>query len=100
MVSLRVEKLRKVIIMTKRLGVQTVCLQSAPVIRSYAAVVGKKEGEGPLRDTFDAISDDSYFGEKTWEKAESAMSRSRSSVRPVSAALNAKFSASSVLPLP
>ena len=73
MVSLRVEKLRKVIIMTKRLGAQTVCLQSAPVIRSYAAVVGKKEGEGPLRDTFDAISDDSYFGEKTWEKAESAM---------------------------
>ena len=59
--------------MTKRLGGQTVCLQSAPAIIGYASVVGKKEGEGPLKSTFDYISDDSHFGEKTWEKAESAM---------------------------
>lgn len=59
--------------MTKRLGGQTIYLQSAPTIIGYASVVGKKEGEGPLRNTFDYISDDSHFGEKTWEKAESAM---------------------------
>lgn len=59
--------------MYKRLGKQTVQLPSAPAIASYAAVVGKKEGEGPLKTCFDYISDDSYFGEKTWEKAESHM---------------------------
>ncbi len=58
---------------TKRLGGQTVRFQAPPVIAGYAGVVGKKEGEGPLKNTFDYISDDSYFGEKTWEKAESAM---------------------------
>ncbi len=40
-----------------------------------ASVVGKKEGEGPLRDSFDLISEDAYFGEKTWEKAESTMQK-------------------------
>ncbi|WP_242941220.1 stage V sporulation protein AD [Sporobacter termitidis] len=40
-----------------------------------ACIVGKKEGEGPLRDSFDTIIEDSYFGEKTWEKAESTMQK-------------------------
>ncbi len=38
-------------------------------------MVGKKEGEGPLSERFDYISTDSYFGEKSWEKAESTMLR-------------------------
>lgn len=59
--------------MYKRLGKQTVKLPSAPAILSYASVAGKKEGEGPLKACFDYISEDSYFGEKTWEKAESHM---------------------------
>lgn len=61
--------------MFKRLGKQTVQLPSQPVITAYAAVGGKKEGEGPLKAGFDLISDDSYFGEKTWERAESSMIR-------------------------
>lgn len=61
--------------MTKRKGRQTLILESAPTIAAHAAVVGKKEGEGPLKQYFDYISDDSYFGEKSWEKAESAMLR-------------------------
>lgn len=61
--------------MNKRLGKQTIRLGSPPSIIGSACVVGKKEGEGPLKDSFDYISDDSYFGEKTWEKAESAMLR-------------------------
>ena len=60
---------------TKHLGKQTVRLSHPPSIAAGACVVGKKEGEGPLRQWFDYISEDSYFGEKTWEKAESAMLR-------------------------
>lgn len=59
--------------MYKRSGKQTVMLASAPSIIASAAVAGKKEGEGPLKECFDFISDDSYFGEKSWEKAESHM---------------------------
>ncbi len=61
--------------MFKRLGRQTVQLPSCPRVVSYAGVAGKKEGEGPLKERFDYISEDSYFGEKTWEKAESHMIR-------------------------
>lgn len=59
--------------MTKKIGQQTLKLAVPPSICASAAVVGQKEGEGPLRKYFDYISDDSYFGEKTWEKAESTM---------------------------
>ncbi|MBQ7896434.1 MAG: stage V sporulation protein AD [Oscillospiraceae bacterium] len=59
--------------MLKRLGRQTVSFSLPPVIISQAAIVGKKEGEGPLKDCFDYISQDSYFGQETWEKAESQM---------------------------
>ena len=38
---------------------------------STASYVGKKEGEGPIKDYFDYIIDDMMFGEKSWEKAES-----------------------------
>jgi len=31
------------------------------------------ESEGPLRDSFDYINSDPYYGQKTWEKAESTM---------------------------
>ena len=61
--------------MQKRLGRQTVALEHPPVILSHAAVGGKQEGEGPLADYFDHLSEDSFFGEKTWEKAESAMQK-------------------------
>ena len=61
--------------MTKRVGKQTLYLPSAPAVLGYAAVAGKKEGEGPLRERFDYIGEDSYFGEKSWEKAESHMLR-------------------------
>jgi len=57
----------------KHVGRQSVSLPTPPSILTTASVVGKKEGEGPLRDTFDHISDDAYFGQKTWEKAESQM---------------------------
>lgn len=40
-------------------------------IESYASVVGSKEGKGPLGKYFDEIIEDSHFGMKTWEQAES-----------------------------
>lgn len=59
----------------KRTGKQTVKFASPPSVIASAGVVGKKEGEGPLAKSFDYISEDSYFGERSWEKAESAMQR-------------------------
>lgn len=61
--------------MQNRLGRQTVALERPAVILSHAAVGGKQEGEGPLADCFDHLCNDSFFGEKTWEKAESAMQK-------------------------
>lgn len=40
---------------------------------SNASIVGPKEGEGPLAKYFDQILGDDYFGEESWEKAESKM---------------------------
>lgn len=47
--------------------------EHTPYIASYASVVGKKEGEGPLRDYFDRIIHDSYAGKDTFEQAESEL---------------------------
>jgi stage V sporulation protein AD len=51
-------------------GRQSFLLTQQPVITHWASIVGKKEGEGPLAKTFDMISQDPYFGEKTWEQGE------------------------------
>ncbi len=61
--------------MQKRLGRQTVALETPPVILSHAAVGGRQEGEGPLAEYFDHLGDDSFFGEKSWERAESVMQK-------------------------
>ncbi len=54
-----------------RIGRATILLKNRPRILATAAIGCKKEGEGPLRDDFDAIIQDDLFGEETWEKAES-----------------------------
>ncbi len=50
---------------------QTLFIKSPVTVESSAAVVGKKEGEGPLKSYFDHIADDIFFGTKTFEQAES-----------------------------
>ena len=50
----------------KKLGRQTAELEHRPCVAASAAVVGKREGEGPLGRCFDYVSADSYFGEKSW----------------------------------
>ncbi len=44
-----------------------------PVITAWASIAGKKESEGPLSSLFDITSQDTYFGQKTWEQAEKRM---------------------------
>ncbi|MDR3551847.1 MAG: stage V sporulation protein AD [Clostridia bacterium] len=60
--------------MAQRIGRYTIGLGNTAV-KGYASVVGKKEGEGPLAAGFDYISEDTAFGEKTWEKAESRLQK-------------------------
>ncbi len=45
--------------------------KNKPSVISYASVVGKKEGEGPLGKCFDMVLEDDRCGLDTWEKAES-----------------------------
>lgn len=54
-------------------GRSSFVLSSQPVITAWASVAGKKEGQGPLAQTFDITSQDPYFGQKTWEQAEKVM---------------------------
>lgn len=61
--------------MPTRLGKYTLRLDNSPNIASFAAIGGKKEGEGPLADFFDILCDDTSFGEQTWEKAESRLQK-------------------------
>ena len=60
---------------SKKRGRQTVALAHPPAVAGFASIVGKKEGDGPLADTFDLVNQDDTFGEKSWEKAESAMQK-------------------------
>ena len=61
--------------MAIRTGRFTITLPSRPVVQGFAAVAGKKEGEGPLAAEFDHIFDDTTLGEVSWEKAESKLHR-------------------------
>ena len=54
-------------------GRQSFVLPQLPVIQAWASIAGKKESEGPLAHTFDVTSQDTYFGQKTWEQAEKYM---------------------------
>ncbi len=59
--------------MAKRIGKHTVELSPKPRIISNAAVVGKKEGEGPMGKEFDEVYDDTTMGKDSWEQAESEL---------------------------
>lgn len=56
-------------------GKQSISFENPPSIVSYASIVGKKEGEGPLGKYFDIIEKDPMAGEKNWEEAESALQK-------------------------
>ena len=41
---------------SKKRGRQTVALSRPPAVAGFASIVGKKEGDGPLADTFDLVN--------------------------------------------
>ena len=55
----------------EKLGKQTIKFSTPPSILECASIVGPKEAEGPLAKYFDQTLEDEFWGEKTWEKAES-----------------------------
>ena len=55
----------------EKLGKQTIKFTKPPTILDTASIVGPKEAEGPLAKYFDKCLEDEFWGEKTWEKAES-----------------------------
>ena len=60
---------------SKRLGRQTIALANPPNVLSCANIGGKIESQGPLASYFDTLCQDSFFGQKSWEKAESSMQK-------------------------
>lgn len=54
-------------------GRQSIQFEKPVYIMSSACIVGPKEGEGPLRETFDEIVEDPTFGKQSWEEGESEM---------------------------
>ncbi len=51
----------------------TIIMDRPPSIVAYGSAAGRMEAEGPLGSCFDYVSEDSSFGERTWEKAESRL---------------------------
>lgn len=60
---------------TNKRGKQSFLLPQPPVITAWASVAGKKESQGPLAHCFDITSNDTMFGQKTWEQAEKQMQK-------------------------
>ncbi len=61
--------------MDVQIGKQSLQFAEAPYIISSASIVGKKEGEGPLGNSFDVVGDDDKFGQDSWEEAESTLQK-------------------------
>ena len=61
--------------MRQIIGRQSLAFERPVYISGYASMVGQKEGEGPLGKLFDIVGKDHFFGEKTWEMAESTLQK-------------------------
>ena len=59
--------------MPTRIGKYTIKLETGPSVLGFAAVVGKKESEGPYGEYYDQCHTDTTLGESSWEKAESRL---------------------------
>lgn len=55
----------------EKLGKQTIKFITPPTITDCNSIVGPKEAQGPLCKYFDQTLEDEFWGEKSWEKAES-----------------------------
>lgn len=59
-----------------KIGKQTIKLENTPKILESSSAVGPRESEGPLSIYFDIKCSDVFYGEKTFEKAESKFMKS------------------------
>ncbi len=64
----------------QKIGKQTIKFDNSPTITSSAAIVGPKESNGPLAKYFDKCLNDEFWGEETWEKAESKIIKETSNL--------------------
>lgn len=71
-------------------GKQSIMLSQPVYIRESAAVVGTKEGEGPLGELFDLVSPDDMMGCENWEEAESTLQKEALSLALGKAGLSPK----------
>ena len=55
----------------KKIGSQSYILENKVNIAATASIVGPKEKQGPLHQYFDQCLEDEFWGEKSWESAES-----------------------------
>lgn len=56
---------------SKKLGQQTLNFANPLILKSWASIVGPKEGEGPLAEYFDMILENNLDnGDKSWENTE------------------------------
>lgn len=75
--------------MIKRVGAYTIEFEDKPCIIGCGSVVGKKEAQGPLKESFDKVFFDTHLGQDTWEKAESRLQQEALSVALQKAGVNA-----------
>ena len=61
--------------MGEMIGKQSIKFDNPPRILEGSAIVGQKEGQGPLAKYFDVIEQDPFLGQKTWEEAESLLQK-------------------------
>lgn len=61
--------------MSEIIGKQSLKFEPSPYLTASFSVVGEKEGEGPMKKYFDYIEKDAYFGQESWEQAESQLQK-------------------------
>ena len=61
--------------MDQRIGKQTIKFEKPPSMIEAGAIVGSKEGEGPLRESFDEVLQDDRWEADSWEQSESKLQR-------------------------
>ena len=74
----------------QRIGQYTIEYNNTPFIIGFASVVGKKEGEGPLKEYFHKLENDTKLGCQTWEQAESKMQQEAVDIALSNSSINSK----------
>lgn len=74
----------------KKIGKQTFKLSNPVSIKETASIVGPKESNGPLAKYFDKCIEDEFYGESSWEKAESKFIKSATEMLIAKSAISNK----------